>query len=187
MAFRAFVSLDIGDRIDWHALRTELRQVDKGIRTVKPELLHLTLRFLGDTDEGLVEAIGGVMQDAVAGVAPFRMAFSGVGVFPNAKRPRVVWIGLMGAEPLVEISRRVERGIVDLGFPREKRSFKPHATVARVKRLSHHERLRSLLDRWSDREFGAMEVRGITLKRSVLTPQGPIYTTMLETPLSGED
>ncbi len=186
MAFRAFVSLDIGDRIDWHALRTELRQVDKGIRTVRPEQLHLTLRFLGETDEGLVEAIGGVMRDAVATVASFRMAFSGVGVFPNAKRPRVVWIGLKGAEPLVGIAREVERGIVGLGFPREKRSFRPHATVARVKRLSHHERLRSLLDRWSEREFGTMEVRVITLKRSVLTPQGPIYTTVLEAPLPKE-
>ena len=187
MVFRAFISVDIGDRLEWHGLRTELRQLDKGIRTVRPEQLHLTLRFLGDTDEGLVGGIEDVMKGATAQVVPFKMVFHGVGVFPNVKRPRIIWIGLRGAEPLVEIAKALERGVVDLGFKREKRSFRPHATVARVRRPGRRERLQSLLDRWRDRDFGDMEVRTITLKKSVLTPEGPIYSTMLEVPLSGED
>ena len=183
MAFRAFISVDVGPRLDWHSLSKELREVDRSVRPVRPEQLHLTLRFLGDTEEGLVDGIREVMEDAVEGVEPFWLSFEGVGAFPNARRARVVWIGLRGAEPLVDIARTLEGGVVDLGFRPEKRGFRPHATVARVKRLQRHERLGSLLDRWSDAEFGKMEVRSIELKRSQLTPQGAIYTTVLTVPL----
>jgi 2'-5' RNA ligase len=178
MAFRAFISVDVGDRIDWHSLRKELSDVDRGVRPVKPEQLHLTLRFLGDTDEGLVDDLKALMARSVEGVDPFRLAFDGVGAFPNARKPRVVWIGLQGADPLLGIARRLEEGVVDLGWKREKRGFRPHATVARVKFVKRQGRLKSLLDRWQDRSFGSMEVRTIDLKRSELTPQGAIHTTV---------
>ncbi len=185
MAFRAFISVDVGHRIDWHGLRKELTNVDRGIRAVRAEQLHLTLRFLGDIDDGLVEGIERVIASAVRGVAPFPLHFEGVGAFPNPRRARVVWIGLRGAEPLVEMSHIIERGVADLGFSPEKRPFRPHATVARVKHLRRHERLTSLLERWGDRSFGVMEVRTLELKRSQLTPQGPIYSTVHSTPLEG--
>ncbi|MCJ2540686.1 MAG: RNA 2',3'-cyclic phosphodiesterase, partial [Candidatus Thermoplasmatota archaeon] len=104
MAFRAFISVDVGPRIDWQGLRKELGQVDKGVRPVKPEQLHLTLRFLGDTDEGMVDDLKLLMTRSVEGIPPFRLTFEGVGAFPNAKRARVVWIGLRGAEPLMGIA-----------------------------------------------------------------------------------
>ena len=185
MALRAFISVDVGQRIDWHGLRRELTDVDRGVRAVSAEQLHLTLRFLGDTDEGLVEGIKRVMASAVRGVEPFPLHFEGVGAFPNPRRARVVWIGLRGAEPLVEMSRIIERGVVDLGFAPENRPFRPHATVARVKNLRRHERLASLLERWGDRSFSVMEVRSLELKRSQLTPHGPIYSTVHSTPLEG--
>ena len=183
MAFRAFISVDVGPRIDWQRLRKELGEVDRGVRPVKPEQLHLTLRFLGDTDEGMVDDLKLLMTRSVEGVAPFRLTFEGVGAFPNAKRARVVWIGLRGAEPLVGIARRLEEGVVDLGWKPEKRGFRPHATVARIKHLRRQGRFSSLLDRWHDGAFGSMEVRSIELKRSQLTPQGAIYSTVHSTPL----
>jgi 2'-5' RNA ligase len=186
MAFRAFISVDVGPRIDWHALGKELADVDRGVRVVRAEQLHLTLRFLGDTDGGLVEGLVEVMASAVKGTGPFPLHFERVGAFPNARRARVVWIGLRGAEPLVEMSETIERGVVALGFVPEKRPFRPHATVARVKHLRRRERLSSLLERWSDRSFGSMEVRSLELKRSQLTPRGPIYTTVHSVPLEGE-
>jgi 2'-5' RNA ligase len=185
MAFRAFISVDVGDRIDWHGLRRELTDVDQGVRVVRPEHLHLTLRFLGDTDEGTVDGITRVMDSAVRGVAPFPLHFEHVGAFPNPRKARVVWIGLRGAEPLGEMSHVIERGVVDLGFAPENRPFRPHATVARIKHLRRSERLASLLERWSDRSFGVMEVRSLELKRSQLTPRGPIYSTVHSTTLEG--
>jgi len=178
MAFRAFISVDVGPRIDWHALHKELSDVDRGVRPVRPEQFHLTLRFLGDTEEGLLGDLRTLMARSVEGVDPFRMSFEGVGAFPNAKKPRVVWIGLQGAEPLMGIARRLEEGVVGLGWKPEKRGFKPHATVARIKYIKRQGRLSSLLDRWHDRSFGSLEVGSIELKRSELTPQGAIHTTV---------
>lgn len=177
--------MDVGPRIDWHALRKELVDVDRGVRAVRPEQLHLTLRFLGDTDEGLVDGLRNVMEGAVAGVAPLTLAFKGVGAFPNARKPRVVWIGLEGAEPLMEIAGKLEEGAVSLGFAPERRGFRPHATVARIKQLRRRGRLSSLLDRWKGSEFGVMEVRSIELKRSQLLPEGAVHTTVLSVPLEG--
>ena len=185
VSFRAFISVDVGDRLDWHSLRKELADVDRGVRPVRTETLHLTLRFLGETDEGLVEDIEALMATAVEGVRPFSMSFEGVGAFPNARKPRVVWIGLKGADPLVDIARRLEQGVVDLGFKPEKRGFRPHATVARVKHLRRRGRMASLLERWSDASFGAMEVTAIVLKRSQLTPQGAVYSDVHVTSLDG--
>lgn len=178
MAFRAFISVDVGPRIDWHALRRELSEVDGGVRPVRPEQLHLTLRFLGDTEEALVDDLRGLMARSVEGVGPFRLGFEGVGAFPNARKARVVWIGLTGAEPLMDIAHRLEEGVVDLGWRPERRGFRPHATVARVKYLKRAGRLSSLLDRWHDRSFGSMEVSSIELKRSELRPEGAVHTTV---------
>jgi 2'-5' RNA ligase len=185
MAFRSFISVDVGSRLDWHSLRKELAEVDRGVRPVRPEQLHLTLRFLGDTDEGLVDGLQELMVLSVDGMEPFHITFEGVGAFPNARRPRVVWIGLHGAEPLVDIARRLERGVVELGWQPEGRGFRPHATVARIKRVRRQGRLSSLLDRWRDASFGSMEVRSLVLKRSELTPQGAIYTDVLSVPIGG--
>ncbi len=182
MAFRAFISVDVGPRIDWHALRKELADVDRGVRPVRVEQLHLTLRFLGDTDEGRVDDLVSLMTRSVDGVEPFSISFDGVGAFPNAGRPRVVWIGLSGAEPLVGIARRLEEGVVDLGWRPEKRGFRPHATVARIKHVRRLGRLSSLLDRWRDASFGSMRVSSIELKMSELTPQGAIYSTIESVP-----
>jgi 2'-5' RNA ligase len=183
MTFRAFISVDVGSRMDWHALRKELAEVDRGVRTVRPEQLHLTLRFLGDTDESKVGPLEELIGRAVEGVPPFRISFDGVGAFPNARNPRVVWIGLEGAEPLVGIARRLEDGVVELGWNPEKRGFRPHATVARIKHVRRRGRLSSLLERWNDGSFGSMEVRSIELMRSELTPQGAIHTKVLTVPL----
>ncbi len=186
MAFRAFISVDVGSRIDWHALRKELSDVDRGVRPVRPEQFHLTLRFLGDTDEGMVGHLERLMIGSVEGIGPFSITFEGVGAFPNTRKPRVVWVGLLGAEPLVDIARRLEKGVVELGWAPERRGFRPHATVARIKHVRRQGRLSSLLERWKESYFGTMEVRTIELKRSELTPQGAIYTTVLTVPLTGE-
>jgi 2'-5' RNA ligase len=185
MTFRAFISVDVGDLIDWQELRRELAVVDRGVRPVPMEQLHLTLRFLGDTEETLIEPLKEVMAASVSGIEPFRMTFEGVGAFPNARKPRVVWIGLTGAEPLVTISRRLEEAVVELGFRPEKRSFRPHATVARIKNLRHRSGLASLLDSWTDASFGSIEVASIHLKRSQLTPHGAIHTDVHSTDLEG--
>jgi 2'-5' RNA ligase len=185
MTFRAFIALDIGERLDWSALRAELADADRSLKLVRPEQVHVTLRFLGDVDEGLVGPLEGVMRSAVEGVAPFTVAFSGAGAFPTARKARVVWIGMSGAGPLELIAASLERGVVALGLPPEGRAFKPHITCARARGGRPVTLLEPLLGRWAQTGFGMMEVASIALKRSVLTPSGPIYDTVLEARLPG--
>jgi len=185
MPFRAFIALDIGERMDWSVLRSELADAERSLKLVRPEQVHATLRFLGDVDEGLVGPIEGVMRSAVEGVAPFTVTFSGAGAFPSTRKARVVWIGMIGAGPLEAIASSLERGVVALGLPPEARAFKPHITCARARGGRPVTRLEPLLGRWAQTEFGRMEVSSITLKRSVLTPTGPIYDTVLEARLPG--
>jgi 2'-5' RNA ligase len=183
MAFRAFIALEIGERIDWSAFRQELLEADSAVRPVRPEQLHATLRFLGDVDEGLVGRLGDVMRASVEGVPPFTIKFAGAGAFPSPKKARVVWIGMRGAGPLEAIAASLERSVVGLGLPSEGRAFRPHVTCARAKGDRMLKGLETILTRWADAEFGSMEVASIALKRSVLTPTGPIYTDVHETRL----
>ena len=184
---RLFIALPLPDEVETllGKLIADFRQKSGNVKWVPPENVHLTLKFLGDTDDGLAGPLEELMASSVEGIAPFRMTFEGVGAFPNSRKPRVVWIGLVGAEPLTTISRRLEQGVVALGFKREKRAFRPHATVARIKYVGHASRLASLLDRWADASFGSMEVGAIHLKRSQLTPEGAIHSTVHSTNLEG--
>jgi len=183
MPFRAFIAVEIGERVDWTALRAELASLDRGIRPVRPEQLHATLRFLGDTDEGLVGDIERAMRAAVDGVPPFTVGLDGVGAFPSPRNARVVWLGMTGAEPLGRIAESLERSAIGMGFRPEGRPFRPHLTCARVKSIRSGDRLAELVDRWRGHHFGEVRVGSVELKSSVLTPQGPIYATVAEVPL----
>lgn len=185
MPFRAFVSVDFGRFPGIDALSQELRAAQGQLTLVDLDLLHTTLKFLGDTDESLASGIVASMENAVAGLAPFAVTFRGTGAFPGGKRMRVVWVGLEGAEPLAAIAATLDRSLEALGYRPEGRTWQPHVTVARVKGPRNVDRVRAVIDARANEEFGAERVDRIRLKRSVLTPRGPEYATVAEVPLSG--
>jgi 2'-5' RNA ligase len=140
----------------------------------------MTLKFLGDTEEGLVDDIEGIMRQSIQDVTPFEVKLKGTGAFPNLNYMKVVWIGLEGAEPLISISKILDREISKLGFKKEKRGFRPHVTVARVKGPRNKEILAEVINDYKDVEFGVMTVDSIRLKKSVLHREGPTYSTVRE-------
>ena len=180
MAFRAFISADLPrlDRLE--PLMAELRASGAPLKLVKLEQVHLTLKFLGDTEEALVPRIVEGMRRSVAGVAPFAIRVRGTGAFPNLRRMRVLWVGLEGGQPLVEIARRLEAEVEPLGYPREGRDFSPHVTLARVREGGDLDAARRVLEAHAGDAYGEFPVDRIRLKKSVLTPQGPIYSTVEE-------
>jgi 2'-5' RNA ligase len=158
------------------------------VRWTRPEGIHLTLKFLGDVQADRLDAIAQSLQTACAPFAPFSLSIGGMGVFPNPRRPRVVWIGV--DEPsgtLARLQQGVERAIAPLGFPTERRRFSPHLTLGRVKRGRSPAELEAL-GQYATRarvRVGDMSVQCVYLMRSDLRPGGAIYTELATAPLAG--
>jgi 2'-5' RNA ligase len=181
MSFRAFVAVDVQSGPELRDAIEQLKTYGRALKPVHPDNVHITLKFLGDTDEGVVPQLEKVMRSAVDGIAPFQVRLVSTGVFPNVRSPRVVWVGLDGAEPMGRIASLLEEGCEPLGFRKEKRGFSPHLTLARV-REGEQVDLSSFLQQTQAKHFGSFQVNGMRLKKSVLTPSGPIYSDVLDVP-----
>ncbi len=184
MKFRAFIAVEMGDLPELGQFHSELRGLEPGVKTVDLGNLHVTLRFLGDTEEGLVPKLDEIMRSASTGVAPFTVRLHGSGTFPPKGGARVVWVGLEGAEPLGLIASRLERPLQEIGFEPEGRAFKPHLTLARVKDPRASGSVVKLAERYATSEFGSVSVGKVLLKKSVLGPRGPTYITVITSPLA---
>lgn len=180
---RAFIAVDIDANPAVIRLLDALRSSPASLRVLSPESLHITLKFLGETEEGLVSFIREVLGRAVEGVEPFTLTLRGSGAFPNLRSARVLWIGVEGGEPLVRIARRLEGGLEELGFPRTRRRFSPHLTVGRVKSRRNMAELARLMEDHRAEAFGTRHVEDIRLKRSELRPTGAVYHDVLRVAL----
>ncbi len=190
---RAFIAIELpqGVREALARLSRDLRSAagTRAVRWVPAENVHLTLRFLGEVPEKMVPDIGS-MLDRVSGVtAPFEMAIGGLGCFPNERRPRVVWVGVEeGSGALEGLARRVEAGVVELGFKPEARPFRPHLTLGRVRRGAAPRDLKSLtraLERVDAESLPVAHIEAIHLFKSELRPDGAHYTRLVSALLRG--
>lgn len=174
---RAFVALEMPT-----AVKQELGLVtgvlngqtpDGSVRWVKPALLHLTLRFLGDTAVSKLPAIHEALDDVSRQAAPFALRLGGLGCFPNRKRPRVIWVGLEGdTKPLLALKRAVDAALVPLGWAVEERPFQAHLTLGRVR----DDRQLGGLDVTTAVKALAVPVTAVHLIESQLLRSGPVYT-----------
>ncbi len=181
-SLRSFIAFDI----DNEAVLTRLKEFQQAItetgadlKLVKPENIHMTIRFLGNIAPYMVDRVFDVIRQVK--FKPFRMTLRGVGAFPNPRNPRVVWAHIReGAEQLRVISEQLETSLVRLGFAPDRKGFTPHLTVARVRSGKNRPELTSYIHSNADYEFGIIDAKCLRLKRSVLTPQGPIYSILKE-------
>ncbi len=176
MTFRAFIAVEVPFSAELEKFSEAVKASGTSVKSVDLANIHITLKFLGETPEEKVPAIEKIMGEAVAGIKPFRMNMKGAGAFPNLDRISVVWAGLEGAEQLAVIAERLEKGLRPLGFEPEKRKFSPHVTVARVRHSPNLRELAETVRDWELGEFGEVSVDRIILKKSVLTPLGPVYS-----------
>lgn len=154
----------------------------RSVRWVRPEGIHLTLKFLGDTPAGRQRDIEAGMAQAASGIAPFALVVGGLGCFPNFHRPRVVWVGMSGELGALHALRdAVEAAIAPLGFPTEARAFSPHLTLGRVSRDASKGDVAALgraLERLEVGALGEFTVGRFSLIRSQLQPDGAVYTAL---------
>ncbi len=178
--FRGFIAIDIASTPQILAFENEIKKTGADVKLVEPENIHITLKFLGDTEETLIDDIVHCMKESVISTKPFSITLQGTGVFPNKNYMKVIWLGIQDNGQIAPIAQVLENGLASLGFKKETRGFSPHLTVGRVRTAKNKEKLLTTLELHREDEFTTQEVHTILLKKSELTPSGPIYTTLRE-------
>ena len=174
---RVFVAIEISKEEILKKIQTFQKNVGIDAKPTKIDQIHFTLEFLGEIDQVKYDQVKDVMEKI--SFSSFDISLKGVGVFPNLKNPRVIWIGIdgNGAGKLISIANEVEIKLTTLGFEKEKK-FKPHLTVFRVKKKIND--ISTIMKEYETVEFGVQTISKIKVKRSVLSPKGPEYSDLLE-------
>ncbi|MEM3566416.1 MAG: RNA 2',3'-cyclic phosphodiesterase [Candidatus Bathyarchaeia archaeon] len=181
-AIRSFIAFDIEsvsvlERIT--DMQKRLAGTGADLKFVEPKNIHITVRFLGNITPNMIDRIFEGMQKVQ--FVPFDVKIQGVGAFPDMRYPRVVWAGIRnGANELRGIFSQLEPYLRSLGFAPDPKGFSPHLTIARVKSGRNKAALVKFLMENADYEFGVVRAECLRLKRSDLTPKGPIYSTLRE-------
>ncbi len=189
MALRCFiaVSLPATLRSAIGEVVGKLRGIGADIKWVSDENLHLTLKFLGETDEELVDEIRNALIDKLSHYAPFYIKIGGVGYFPGGRNPRVIWVGIEDPGVLEDIYKDIENAVAKLGYPREKRPFSPHLTIGRVRSPKRVAEVIRRLEEFRAITFDEFVLREVTLMKSELKPGGAEYSGLAEIPLEGKN
>jgi len=181
-SIRSFIAFDIDNETVLKKImeiQATIAKADADVKFVEPKNIHVTVRFLGDINASVVEKIYEEMRKIK--FTPFDIKICGAGAFPNLRYPRVLWAGITeGANQLQSISNQLEPLLRSLGFRPDPKGFSPHLTIARVKSGRNKAELAKTVGENVNYEFGIVKAGCLRLKRSDLTPKGPIYSTLKE-------
>lgn len=190
---RTFIAIELDRELKGHLrdLQSHLREqvAPRSVRWVRPEGIHLTLKFLGDTPLAQIDEVQSALSQVAAESKPFTFTVGGLGCFPNSRRPRVVWVDLQEVTgTMARLRDAVEAHVAPLGFPTEKRPFHPHLTLGRVQRRASKSEVREIGEVVAASAIGIideMTVTSVSYIKSELKPSGAVYTTLFEAELGG--
>lgn len=173
---RAFLAIDLDDDLKpkINGVIKEFKKIDARIKYVELINLHLTLKFFGEIDTEGLEILQNAIANVLSEFGPFNIKIKGCGAFPNDKRIKVIWIGIDDDAILKDLHDKLDKEFVRLGFDRDKK-FSTHLTIGRMKSGKNKDKVKSTIEEFSEVEIGEMSVDRISLKKSTLTPAGPIY------------
>jgi len=179
-SIRSFIAFDL----ESEAVRKKLAAVQKllaetgaDLKLVEPQNIHITVRILGDITPATAEKIFTEMQQVQFTL--FNVQIKGLGAFPDLRYPRVVWAGITeGADQLRIVFNQLEPRLRSLGFAPDPKGFSPHLTIARVKTGINKAQLSDFIAENANYDFGTIKAECLRLKRSDLTPRGPVYSTL---------
>ncbi|MHA1778703.1 MAG: RNA 2',3'-cyclic phosphodiesterase [Candidatus Heimdallarchaeaceae archaeon] len=179
---RIFIAIDFDDeeiKKNIQSVQKELDKTNNALKLVNPEIIHLTLAFLGEQTDERVKEVEKILEEI--DFSPMKLRLQGIGVFPNMNYIRVIYTEVMGDVEILEgIHKSLKTKLKSKSFKLDSKPFKPHVTIARVKNVRNKENLRLTLNKFQSINIGAMEITSIKLKQSFLRPQGPEYTTLYE-------
>lgn len=181
---RTFIAVDIDEpnllkKIS--EVQDSVRKAGAVVKHVEPENLHITFWFLGEVSRGRLEDV----LDGVRKVSfpMFDLRLKGLGYFPGGSRVNVVWMGAQDEGKFMNsIYDQLKDVLIPLGFKEDEKGFKPHLTICRVKNVMNKASLITMIERMKEEEFGTQKVRSLKVKKSTLTPSGPIYKDLIEVP-----
>ncbi len=184
---RCFIAIELPEsvRSNLEGLSARLRRSGVRASWVRPENMHVTLRFLGEICEERVGEVVRLLEASYANTPPFRFTLQGTGAFPNMKTPSVIWAGIRPNEAILEVQRIAEDVAQRVGCSKEKNRFHPHVTLARIKDPRNASGWQRYLAAEKDWEGGEVCVEQVAVFQSELTPRGPIYTRLAFIQFSG--
>ena len=173
---RAFLAVDIDEdlKANINKVIKDFKQIDAKIKYVELANLHLTLKFFGDMDTNGIHLIEDAISKVVSDFKPFDIKIAGCGAFPNTNRIKVIWLGIENDASLKDLHDRLDKEFSRIGFDMDKR-FSTHLTIGRMKSAKNKNQVKKCIEDFADIEIGGMKVSQISLKKSTLTPSGPIY------------
>lgn len=187
---RTFIAIDVSDQIREALGRVEahLKYAGADVKWVKPENIHLTLKFLGEIDEKKAGAVKSALDSIACSTRSFELTIKDIGAFPKIDHPRVIWVGLdKGAAETVTIAAKVDEAMGRLGFAKEERPFSPHLTIGRVRsplnKAKLADKISSAASAVTLSGIVPYRVSSLVLFRSTLTPQGSVYSKLHESDL----
>ena len=186
---RSFIAIELPQEIieTIKKLQEQLRKYRLNVRWVRPENIHLTLKFLGDISEADIAPITGTLKAAADTVKPFHLKGQGLGIFPAMNRPRVIWLGVSGdVEILKKVQLCVEEGLEQRGFPKEGRPFQAHLTLGRVKGSLDKRILLETIEQFGNFESDSFTAKSVILFHSNLQRNGAVYTKLADVPFGPE-
>jgi 2'-5' RNA ligase len=184
---RAFVALKLPENTvsSIRRMLEDLKPYRFPVRWVRPEKIHLTIKFFGEIAESDIKNIGAAMSNCAGNYAPLSLSVRGVGVFPGITRPRVIWTGISGEASLLSALRNdLENRFEETGFQREDRPFKGHLTIGRFKEKADREKLIEALRKFQGFESEIFVAGKLYLYKSDLRPEGPVYTELFSATLN---
>lgn len=182
-SIRAFIAVEIDSphKQKLSKLISELKKSNAYIKWITEAQMHLTLKFLGNIEGNKVQEISNVLKSIADNFNIFGIQLSKIGSFPNMNKPRVIWIGIdKGADELKLLNSRIETELEKLGFEKEKREYKTHLTLGRVKSLKNIPELTNLINGTCFQSQDEIKIDKLILFQSTLTPKGAIYTALAE-------
>jgi RNA 2',3'-cyclic 3'-phosphodiesterase len=174
---RIFVAVKIepGEILDSMISSLKSGLGNDSIKWTESSNIHITLVFLGNTEDDLVDKLSSKLKEQCEGLGKFEIVLRGAGVFKSMNDPRVLWAGIEPSPQLLQLNERIKSCINELNIKIEDRPFKPHLTIGRIKNVKNKETLKSLVYKYQNTEFQRIKVNDFILYESILLQRGPLY------------
>lgn len=176
---RIFIAIELPEekKEQLASIKGELEKIKADVKWVRPDAIHLTLKFLGEISGDRLEKIKTNLRQIIPGFGSFKIEIKGMGIFPHYNKPRIIWVGV-DEEKLKQLNHRIEEAMILLGFEKEKRDFIAHLTLGRLRSLKNKDKLIRKIKELSNLSLGEIKIKEISLMESHLSSQGARYTCL---------